>query len=117
MAANGISTLPTKQQRQVAKLTLAERKRRGYTLNPDGSILSGSVPDTTAPFFRDNNTYDRTLLPAQYFGGTLYDNSAILIPGRLWSPMTTSTVLTSTIRLEDEDIITLEDETADFAPE
>jgi hypothetical protein len=107
--------LADKGARQIAKLDIAERKRQGYTLNPDGSILSG--PDPTAPFYRVNNTYDRTLLPAQYFGGTLYDNSAILIPGRLWSPMTTSTVLTSTIRLEDEDIITLEDETADFAPE
>jgi hypothetical protein len=115
MAANGISTLPTKGARQVAKLDLAERKRRGYTLKPDGSILSG--PDPTAPFFRVNNSYDRTLLPTQYFGSVLYDNSTILIPGRLWSPITVSTVLTSTIRLEDEDIMTLEDGTADFAPE
>jgi hypothetical protein len=115
MAKNGISTLPTKGARQLAKLTIAERKRRGYTLNPDGSILSG--PDPTAPFFRVNNTYDRTLLPTQYFDSVLYDNTKSLIPGRLWSPVTTDTVLTSTIRLEDEDIMTLEDGTADFAPE
>jgi hypothetical protein len=115
MAKNGISTLPTKGARQIAKLDIAERKRQGYTLNPDGSILSG--PDPTAPFYRVNNSYDRTLLPTQYFGNVLYDNTIMLIPGRLWSPITVSTTLTDTIRLEDENIMTLEDGTADFAPE
>ena len=51
MAANGISTLSTKQDRQIAKLELAKLKREGYTLNADGSILSG--PDTTKIFYRE----------------------------------------------------------------
>ena len=45
MAANGISTLSTKQDRQIAKLELAKLKREGYTLNADGTILGG--PDRT----------------------------------------------------------------------
>ena len=60
MAANGISTLATKAERQSAKLDIAELKRKGYTLNADGSIASG--PDTTAVFYRVNNTYDLALL-------------------------------------------------------
>ena len=115
MAKNGISTLPTKGARQIAKLDIAERKRQGYTLNPDGSILSG--PDPTAPFYRVNNTYDRTLLPTQYVGNTVYDNTAILIPGRIWIPNAASAIFTKVIRLEDENIMTLEDGTADISPE
>jgi hypothetical protein len=40
MAANGISTLATKELRQKAKLDLASLKRQGYTLNADGTIES-----------------------------------------------------------------------------
>jgi hypothetical protein len=43
MAANGISTLSTKQLKQVAKLDLAQLKRRGYTLNVDGTENFGSA--------------------------------------------------------------------------
>ena len=43
MAANGISTLSTKQLRQVAKLDLAQLKRKGYTLYADGTTNFGSV--------------------------------------------------------------------------
>ena len=115
MAANGISTLSTKQLRQTAKLDIAQLKRQGCTLNPDGSISSG--PNPTLPFFRTNNSYDRTLLPTQYFGNVLFDNVAPLLEARPWSPVTVTTFLTSTVRLEDENILTLEDGTLDFAPE
>ena len=38
MAANGISTLPTKQAKQLAKLDIAQAKRKGYTaVVPAGS--------------------------------------------------------------------------------
>ena len=43
MAANGISELATKAERQTAKLDIAQLKRRGYTLYADGTINSGSA--------------------------------------------------------------------------
>jgi len=115
MAANGISKLSTKQLRQAAKLDIAEKKRRGYTLNADGTVSTG--PNVAAPFFRDNNSYDLTLLPTQFTNNAVYDNAAPLIQARPWSPYTGATILTSTLRLEDENILTLEDGTTDYAPE
>lgn len=66
MAANGISTLSTKEARQVAKLDLAEAKREA-----DGN------PRTT---------YDITQLPTQYSGNDVVDNSNAggLVEGRPW---------------------------------
>jgi len=43
MAANGISTLATKELRQIAKLDIAQLKRRGYTLYADGTTNFGSI--------------------------------------------------------------------------
>jgi hypothetical protein len=83
MAANGISTLATKAERQTAKLDIAELKRKGYTLNADGTVASG--PDTTKVFYRLNNTYDLTLLPDTY--ATAADDNANtggLVKGRPW---------------------------------
>jgi len=84
MAANGISTLATKELRQKAKLDIAELKRKGYTLNDDGSIASG--PDTSAVFYRVNNTYDLNLLPTQYSGDAVVDNANTdgILDGRPW---------------------------------
>lgn len=84
MSANGISTLSTKAERQAAKLEIAQLKRRGYTLNEDGSVASG--PDTTAVFYRVNNTYDLDLLPTQYSGNDIVDNANAegLLDGRPW---------------------------------
>jgi hypothetical protein len=84
MAANGISTLSTKAERQSAKLEIAQLKRRGYTLNDDGSVASG--PDTSAVFYRVNNTYDLNLLPTQYSGDAIVDNANTdgLLDGRPW---------------------------------
>ena len=84
MAANGISTLATKQAKQLAKLDLAQLKRRGFTLATDGSIVSG--PDTTKTFYRVRNHYDINLLPTQYVGNTAVPNTEPLplLTGRPW---------------------------------
>jgi hypothetical protein len=73
MAANGISTLSTKEARQKAKLDLAQTKRQA----------SGN---TAQPYYRQNNTYDITELPTQYINNTVYNNpnSTGLIQGRPW---------------------------------
>ena len=54
MAANGISTLPTKEERQKAKLTLAAKKRK----------VTGR-----------NDLYDLSKLPTTYSGNTVRNNS------------------------------------------
>lgn len=68
MAANGISTLSTKELKQQAKLTLAQTKRQG----------SGNGHRTL-------NTYDITKLPNQYSGNTTIDNPGTLTDGRPWT--------------------------------
>jgi hypothetical protein len=67
MAANGISTLATKQLKQVAKLNLAATDRSN----------SGNP----------RSTYDITKLPTQYSGNTLVNNPNVggLVAGRPWS--------------------------------
>ena len=84
MAANGISSLSTKQARQVAKLALASLKRKGNTLNADGTVASG--PDITKQFYRARNTSDITQLPTQYNGNNITDNPNVdgLVVGRPW---------------------------------
>ena len=74
MAANGISTLASKQARQVAKLGAAQTKRQ-----------AGGV--TTAPAYRSLNTYDITMLPTQFSGNTVVDNpnAGGLVQGRPWT--------------------------------
>lgn len=66
MAANGISTLPTKEQRQIAKLNLASQNR----------AASGRP-----------HTYDLEQLPTKYIGNTVFDNPNLggLILGRPWA--------------------------------
>ena len=64
MSANEISHLPTKQQRQVAKLALATTDR----------AASGR------PSILDIDT-----LPTRYVGNDVVDNPGPLIEGRPWS--------------------------------
>lgn len=66
MAANGISTLATKELRQVAKLTLAETDR-AQAGNP-------------------RSAYDIDLLPTVYSGNSVVDNTNLggLVQGRPW---------------------------------
>lgn len=68
MAANGISTLSTKQERQEAKLNLAATKR------------------STDPIRSDRSTFDINLLPTKYNGNTVVNNPNVggLQPGRPW---------------------------------
>jgi hypothetical protein len=67
MAANGISTLETKQLRQIAKLDLAATDRAAVG-NPRA-------------------TYDITQLPTQYDDNAVVDNPNVggLITGRPWT--------------------------------
>lgn len=67
MAANGISTLGTKEEKQIAKLDLAAIDRAA-----DGNPRSA---------------YDRDLLPTKYIGDTVFDNENIggLVQGRPWT--------------------------------
>jgi len=85
MALNGISSLSTKEAKQVAKLDIAEAKRQGKTVAGDGTI-SGAV-DANQPYYRVNNIYDITELPTRYSGNTVVDNpnSEGLLQGRPWS--------------------------------
>ena len=77
MARNGISTLETKELRQIAKLELAQTKRQ----------------QTGTQGYRDLRYYDLDLLPTQYNGNTLVNNPNVggLVKGRPWK--TTPNVL------------------------
>lgn len=66
MAANGISTLATKQARQEAKLAVAAAKRA-----TDPARYPRATPDTE-------------LLPTKYVGNDTVDNPGPLQPGRPW---------------------------------
>lgn len=90
MAANNISTLQYKRDRQLAKLEIAEAKRQGKTVAVDGTI-SGSI-DTTKPYYRENNVLDTTLLPTLYAENDNNTNNVIdndntggLQTGRPWT--------------------------------
>jgi hypothetical protein len=107
MAKNGISKFPTKTARQSAKLEISEKKRRGFTIRPNGSV--SGVDDPTREYYRVNNYYDRTLLPTQLIDEVLIDNTSPLILGRPWLPLNDTATITGTIRLEDENVITFED--------
>ena len=66
MSQNGIAQLPTREERQAAKLALAAAKRAA-----DGNARA---------------TYDITQLPTQFDGNTTIDNPNIggLVEGRPW---------------------------------
>jgi len=106
MAANGISTLSTKQAKQAAKLELAKLKRKGYTLNVNGTVASG--PDITKPFYRARNDFDITQLPTQYNDNDVQDNPNPdgLILGRPW--IVPVVVLAGAIIMETGDDLLLE---------
>ena len=74
MAANGISTLSTKQAKQEAKLAAAETKR-----------TAGG--NTAAVAYRTLHTLDINLLPTKYSGNNLIDNpnAGGLQLGRPWT--------------------------------
>jgi hypothetical protein len=84
MAANGISTLTTKQQKQLAKLDIASAKRQGKTVAADGTVTGSADP--TKNYARSRAFYDITQLPTQYNGNAVTDNpnSGGLVIGRPW---------------------------------
>jgi len=84
MAANGISSLATKQAKQKAKLDIASAKRQGKVVAADGTI-SGSA-DPTKNYARSRAYYDITQLPTQYNGNGITDNANTggLVVGRPW---------------------------------
>ena len=74
MSANGISTLATKEARQLAKLDLAAIDRAA-----DGR----------------RSVYDISELPTTYSGNTVVDNlNVFLLEGRPWSNLNLTTGLT-----------------------
>jgi hypothetical protein len=70
MALNGISTLETKELRQIAKLELAQTKRQ----------------QVGTPGYRELRYYDLDLLPTVYSGNDVVDNPNLggLVQGRPW---------------------------------
>lgn len=85
MSANGISTLVSKQLKQVGKLTIAEAKRQGYTVLINGT-WSGNA-NVQQPFYRTLHTANIYLLPTRYVGNAMVDNTLdgnVLVQGRPW---------------------------------
>lgn len=70
-SSNTISLLPTKEDRQVAKLNLAQLRRQA----------SG---DTSATFYRSYNTYNIDLLADKYVGNDTVNVSNTLTEHRPW---------------------------------
>lgn len=93
MAQNGISTLPTKELRQVAKLEISQLRR-----------LAGG--DTTAPYYRVNNIYDINLLPAKYVDNTPVSSGNLLQLARPW---TAGVIVTTSLGCMDGDAFSLMD--------
>jgi len=73
MSANGIAQLATREERQAAKLDLAQTRRQA----------GGNI---TQPYYRVNNTYNIDALPTKYSGNTVVDNPNVggLVQGRPW---------------------------------
>ena len=85
MAANGISTLATKELKQVAKLDIDQAKREGRVVADDGTITGGE--DSTKPYYRARNVYDRDRMPTQYSGDGIVNNTHAvgLLRARPWT--------------------------------
>jgi len=95
MAANGISTLGTKQLKQEGKLAIATAKRQGKVVARDGTV-TGST-DATKNYYRAANTLDINLLPTKYTGNAITNNAngAVQIAGTgLLSASTSSKIVT-----------------------
>ena len=94
MAANGISTLSTKQARQIAKLEYAQAKRKGRVITDGGALgaygtwSDDGTDNDAVNYYRPNNTYDLTSLPDTYNGNLPgpddNPNTGGLLPKRPW---------------------------------
>jgi hypothetical protein len=62
---------------------------------PNGTFAGSGSPDTTAVFYRVNNTYDLAQLPTQYSGDAVVDNANTggILDSRPWNPDTIITVI------------------------
>lgn len=69
--SNNIANLSTKEEKQVAKLELAQIKRRANN-------------DTSKPYYRHFNTYDVDLLADKYVGNSTAGSSTALVAHRPW---------------------------------
>jgi len=96
MAANGISTLSTKEARQLAKLEYAQAKRKGRVITDDpggvvgtyGTWSDDGTDDDTKNYYRPNNTYDYSAIPNPYEGNSYNvdddENTGALVAKRPW---------------------------------
>lgn len=80
--------LGTKQQRQIQKLDIAQRKRQG------GPADDSSVD---VPYYRILNEYNIDSLPTKYVGNEIVDNANTsgLLPGRPWTGALTGSPFTN----------------------
>ena len=92
MAANGISTLALKRDRQDQKLLYSQAKRKGRVITEGGGTWSDDATDNpAAPWYKTLNTLDATQLPTLYNAtsnaGALVDNPNVggLVAGRPWT--------------------------------
>ena len=105
MAANGISTLSTKQAKQVAKLDIASAKRQGKVVAADGTVTGSADP--TKNYARSRAYYDISELPTQYTGNATTDNpnTGGLVVGRPWISISYS-VSSSSSAINEGDTVT-----------
>lgn len=71
-SSNTIASLTTKEERQIAKLNLAQLRRQ-------------SGGNTTTNYYREFNVYNRDLLAAKYLGNTATNISNTLTEHRPWT--------------------------------
>jgi hypothetical protein len=88
---------------------------------PNGTFAGSGSPDTNAPFYRTNNEYDITLLPAQYVGDTATNNlnEGGLQTGRPWVTFLPSDLFAASekgVWYDPGDITTLFQDTAGTIP-
>lgn len=89
MAANGISTLSTKEARQDAKLALAGAKRKGRVITEGSGAWSDDGTDNVnAKYYRQGNTLDKTLLANPWEGNSYNvdddESTGAPVRGRPW---------------------------------
>lgn len=70
-SSNNIASLPTKEQRQIAKLDLAQLRRQ-------------AGGNTATNYYRQYNVYDRDLLADKYVGNTATNVANTLTEHRPW---------------------------------
>jgi hypothetical protein len=109
MSANGISTLATKELKQIAKLNIAQAKRQGKVVAANGTI-TGDI-DSTKPYYRTNNTFDISELPTKYADNSVFDNPNLggLLIARPWIP----TVIAIGLAIDTENSIDITTEAGD----